>query len=303
MKKGLEVITSLIIVIATCTGCCCCFTPGGGDISSRIIRDINAGPVVTLDRVVELDDAEQVEVTIQFGGGTLEIGSSGDDLGKGSLMSGEFLYNLDELEPEIDYTVTQERGSLRIRNLSQEIRLDRWTKEIRNEWKLVLTNEVPLEMVIDTGASQGELALGGLPITGMELTVGAADVKVSFDERNPQEMNALRVHSGAARLELANLGNANLEKLLFDGGIGSYIFDLRGEWQRSAQVEIKSGVSNITIRLPGDVGVRLCPGSLKEGDYGKLQNKDGCYVNELYKDAEIKIEIKLDVGLSDVNVK
>jgi hypothetical protein len=210
---------------------------------------------------------------------------------------------VDELEPEIDYTVTQGRGTLLVRNLSQELRLDRWSKEIRNEWQLALTNEVPLAMTIDTGASQGELALGGLQITDMELTVGAADVRVSFDERNPQEMNALRVHSGAARLELANLGNANLEKLLFDGGIGSFTFDLRGEWQRSAQVEIKSGVSNIVIRLPRDVGVRLCPGSLKEGDYGKLQEQGGCYVNDLYQDAEIKLEINLDVGLSDVNVK
>ena len=302
MKKVTGVIASLMVVIVGLTGCCCCFTPGRGDISSRIIRDINAGPVVTRDRVVELDQAEQVAVTIQFGGGDLEIGGGGDDL-DGKVMSGEFLYNLDELEPEIDYTVTQERGRLQVRNLSTEIPLDRWTKEIRNEWKLALTDQVPLELTIDTGASQGELALGGLQITDMELTVGAADVKVSFDELNPQEMNELRVHSGAARLELANLGNANLSELLFDGGIGTFTFDLRGEWQRSAQVEIKSGVSNVVITLPRDVGVRLCPGSLKGGDYGKLQEQDGCYVNDLYQDAETKLEIELDVGLSDVTVK
>ena len=79
--------------------------------------------------------------------------------------------------------------------------------------------------------------------------------------------------------------------------------DGRAYVSRSAQVEIKSGVSNIVIRLPRDVGVRLCPGSLKARDYGKLQKQDGCYVNDLYKDAEVKLDVKLDVGLSDVNVK
>ena len=302
MKKGIGVIASLLTSILGLTGCCFCFSPGRGDISSRIIRDINAGPVVSVDRSVDLGDAEQVDITIQFAGGDLEIGGDGDDLDDG-LMIGEFLYNLDELEPEIEYEVAQERGTLRVRNLKQEIRLDRWTKEIRNEWKIVLTKKVPLELTIDTGASRGELALGGLQITDLELNVGAADIKVSFDDLNPQEMSELRVHSGAARLELADLGNANLSKLLFDGGIGSYTFDLRGEWQRSAQVEIKSGVSNIVIYIPRDVGVRLCPGGLKEGDYGKLTEKEGCYVNDLFQDAETTLDIKLDVGLSDVNVK
>jgi hypothetical protein len=296
MKKIMWVILTLMATLSL-TGCCCCCA-SRSETSSRLAKRIQAGPVQRETHDIGPEQAEQVDVIVQFGGGEIYITEGGE-----SLLSGEFVYNLDELKPAIEYDVKGKQGRLHIRHEVDAIRWDRFTDKVRNEWTLRFTREMPLDMHLDVGGSSGELDLGRLQITGLDLTVGAADMKVSFDEPNPARMGSMHVRSGAARLEVDNLGNANLEELTFDGGVGSYTFDFSGQWQRSADVNIQAGASNILLRVPHDVGVRVCPGSLRGGDYDKLKKQDDCYVNERYGESDITLDIHLDVGLSDLRIK
>lgn len=296
MKKTLWIVISLIAALSL-AGCCCCCT--SNERTSRVVRDINAGPVQRVESNLESKGAERVELTLVFGGGELMLRGD-DDI---ALMAGEFVYNVDELEPLIEYTVQDGLGILSMRHQGDQIRLERQREEIRNEWDVRLTRNIPFDLIVDVGASDGELTLGGLRITGLDLNAGAADMKVSFEELNPAELELMTVRSGAARLEFISLGNANLRELTFDGGVGTYEFDLSGDWQRSAAVKIKSGVSHIVLRIPSDIGVRICPGDLKSGSYDGLSQQGECYVNEMYENANLKLDIDLDVGLSSVEVK
>jgi hypothetical protein len=158
-------------------------------------------------------------------------------------------------------------------------------------------------MNLDVGASSGRVKLGGLPISNLDITTGAADMKIGFDDLNPERLTTLTVLSGAAKLELQKLGNANLDELTFDGGLGTYTFDFRGEWQRSANVRIQAGASQVDLRIPQDIGVRVCPGDLGRGRYGGLEAQDGCYINRLYGESDITLDISLDLGLGKLNVK
>lgn len=295
MKRILWIVISIIAALSL-TGCCCCTS---SNRASRVVHNINAGPVQRATSNLERQGAEHVELTLTFAGGDLML--RGDD--ESELMSGEFVYNVDELAPLIEYTVQDETGTLSIRHQGQEIRLERLREAIRNEWDVRLTRDIPFDLIVDVGASQGELVLGGLYITSLGINAGAADMKVSFDQLNPAELELMTVRSGAARLEFVNLGNANLKELTFDGGVGTYEFDLRGNWQRSAAVKIKSGVSHIVLRIPRDIGVRVCPDNVESGNYGNLSRQGECYVNALYAEADLKLDIDLDVGLSDVEVK
>jgi hypothetical protein len=126
---------------------------------------------------------------------------------------------------------------------------------------------------------------------------------IDFDDPNPERLTTLKVLSGAAKLELRELGNANLDELTFDGGLGTYTFDFRGEWQRSANVRIQAGASQVDLRVPQDIGVRVCPGDLGRGRYGGLEVQDGCYVNRLYGESDITLDISLDLGLGKLNVR
>jgi hypothetical protein len=126
---------------------------------------------------------------------------------------------------------------------------------------------------------------------------------VRFDEPNPERLRNLNIHSGAARLDFFELGNANLDELKFDGGLGTYTFDFGGEWQRSARAHIQAGASRILLRVPRDIGVRVCPGDLRNGDYGGLKEQEDCYVNSLYNQSEVQLDIKLDLGLGRLTIK
>jgi hypothetical protein len=247
---------------------------------------------------IRLDGAEQVEVTLQFGGGDLNLEGGSD-----ALLSGEFVYNLPELEPEVVYSTHGKQGELLIRHKEEAIHWDRPPTEIRNEWGLRLTKDVPLDLKVDVGASTGDLNLGRLRITDLDLTVGAADMTVQFVEPNPERLKSLSVRSGAARLDLIGLGNANLDKFTFDGGLGTYTFDFQGEWRRSARAHIQAGASQVLLRTPQDIGVRVCPGDLRSGDYDGLKKQDECYVNRLYDQSDIQLDISLDLGLGRLTIK
>jgi hypothetical protein len=284
------------LVALALSGCCCCFPAAVQN--SRVTRNIQTGPVQQASRQVQLDGAERVKVGVQFGGGELEIKAGGEPL-----LDGEFIYNMPDLEPEIVYDVRDRQGELLVRHKENRIEWDRSITEMRNEWRLRLTQDVPLSLDIDVGASTGRLELGGLRIVDLDLAAGAADVQVRFGEPNPERLDSLSVHTGAARLDLLKLGNANLDQFSFDGGLGAYTFDFGGAWQRSAQARIQAGASQIVLRVPEDTGVRVCPGDLRGGDYDGLLEADECYVNELYDRSDIQLDVDVDLGLGELTVR
>jgi hypothetical protein len=300
MMKRVVWIVVLAIGALSLSGCCC-FASGGQP--ARIARNIVAGPVQRKTLQVEQGDAERVQATVKFGGGDLNIQSGSD-----TLLRAEFAYNVDSLEPEVTYDVQDKlgrpvRGELLVEHGTDPIRLDQLTGELRNEWALSFAEGVPLDLRLDVGASSGKIELGGLAIENLDLTMGAADLQLGFDKPNPERLSSLHIYSGAAKLELYELGNANLDELTFDGGLGTYVFDFGGDWQRSANARILAGASQVTLRLPRSIGVRVCPGELHRGNMGGLQEQEGCYVNPLYGQSDITLDIDLDLGLGKLDIR
>jgi hypothetical protein len=282
------------------SGCCCTWPPR--EQALRIARDLGVGPVESKTLVVEQENAERVRATVKFGGGELDVSGGGE-----SLLRGEFVYNVEELEPEVTYDVQDGQGELLVKHGSDPIRLDQLALpdrgELRNEWTLAFSEDVPLDLQLDVGASYGKIELGGLMLENLDLTMGAADLQLGFDRPNSERLRSFHIYSGAAKLELSELGNANLERLTFDGGLGTYHFDFGGDWQQSADVRILAGASQVTLRLPTEVGVRVCPGDMHREHMDGLQELDGCFVNSLYGKADITLDIDLDLGLGKVEIR
>ena len=290
-------IAAAIIAALSLSGCCCCCLPGS-TTSSEVVRNLSAGPVVQETREVELADVDRVQVSLTYGGGDLGI-----ETGTDKLLHAEFVYNVPDLEPVVAFETRGDVGALEIRHQVESFTWNTWDKAVRNEWKLALSDRVPIELDADVGASTGRWELGGMRITDLDLTGGAADITVRFDRPNPERLESMRVQSGAARLQLLELGNANLEEFSFDGGLGTYTFDFGGEWQRSADAVIKAGASALTLRVPQDIGVRVCPGDLRRGDYDGLEPLGECYVNRRYDESEIQLEIDVELGLGRLVVR
>lgn len=289
---------SLILapMVLVLTGCCCAVCPVEEEVPQRLVNRIATGPVQRQTYRVELDGAERARVDVQFGGGTLDVLPGGT-----ALLDAEFAYNLDGLEPQVEYDVLDARGELSIRQDPNNVAWQPST-ETRNEWRLRFTDQVPLAMAFTVGSSRGTLELGGLRLSDLRLDSGAADLTVRFGATNPEPLSSIVIRSGAARLNLLELGNANAANLHFDGGLGTYTFGFQGEWARSMAAHIVAGASQVTLQVPQDVGVQVCPGDLRRGSFGRLRQSGNCYVNEQYQEAEIRLEVELELGLGELRI-
>lgn len=114
----------------------------------------------------------------------------------------------------------------------------------------------------------------------------------------------LKVNMGAGNsdLQLAGLTLTELEVIL---GAGKSTVDLNGGWTHDLDVSIDTGATDLTVRLPKDIGVRVevdrgptavdAPGLTQDGDV---------YTNAAYGVSEVTLQlnIKAGVGLLDLEL-
>jgi hypothetical protein len=237
------------------------------------IQQIETGPTVTDDINVPppASTAGTANVEIRFGGGELSLNPGAQN----ALVSGTATYNVADFKPEV--TVNGNRVLISQDDFELQGIPD-FGDRIQNEWNLAF-GAVPMDLTIAAGAYQGEMELGGLVLEDLHITDGAAENTVSFSEPNQAEMQMLRYETGASKVTLTGLGNANFGEMQFQSGAGDYTLEFTGELSRDATVEIKSGVSNVTIIVPQGIQANL---SLEGGltnvdDNGAWQGSGGEY--------------------------
>ncbi len=294
MTKIAIVLTALVLMVST-LACCCCTFPATINIDGG--PTIEVGDLQEDEERVPLGETASATVDVLFGTGELEISAGDTD----DLFLGTFLYNVGEWEPRVSYT----DGRLTIQQGYDE---EAWgwpgDEGIRNEWDLRFSPEAVLDMDIKAGAGQGELDLTGLQIEKLDVDLGAGDFTLSFDEPNTAEMSRFTLDVGAARLEIAGVGNASPEEMVVQGGAGEITLDLTGDWTRSADIEVTAGVGRLVLRLPEDVGVRVdVEGGLANVEASGLNRSGGDYVNDAYDEVEIELDIVVTTGIGQVDLE
>jgi hypothetical protein len=125
-------------------------------------------------------------------------------------------------------------------------------------------------LTIETGASDFDLDLGGVPLSRLMVRQGAGKFELGFRQPNPEPMELLEISSGAAAIELENLANANFSEMRLSGGAASYELDFGGVLSRDAEVNIETGVSGVVVSVPSSTATRVVAettlGSVDVGD-------------------------------------
>ncbi|HWQ19380.1 MAG TPA: toast rack family protein [Methanotrichaceae archaeon] len=108
--------------------------------------------------------------------------------------------------------------------------------------------------------------------------------------------------TGDTRLQL---GGMSLTGLNIDSGTGNLVVDLSGDWKKSLNVNIKSGIGKLDITLPRDVGalveVSNAIGTIQY-DSGLMQNGN-TYFNSAYGKANVTLSIQTETGLGTTNIR
>jgi len=170
-----------------------------------------------------------VEVEIDFGAGELTLSVGSGDL----LLDADIETHEDAPRPEIRYRVQDGVGKLRLKTEKREHH--RWPR--RSHWDLRFGDKVPLTFEINVGANKGRLDFTDLRVRDLEINAGASSIEIIFRKPNPEVLEHIEINAGAARVRAKGLGNANFERLTFEGGVGIYTLDFRGKLNRKASVD------------------------------------------------------------------
>ena len=274
-------ITPLILILTLALTAC------GFDISLPVVQ--KSGPTVVDQINVPLpaDSSQTTSLNLKFGAGTLKMHPGSD-----ALVSGTATYNISDFKP----TVTIDTSSASIEQGNWKLTGIPDFSNIKNEWDLAL-GSAPLALTIDAGAYQAEYELGGLALTNLTISDGAADTKLNFDSPNPDEMLVLSYGTGASNVSLTRLGNANFDSLEFDSGAGNYTLDFSGQFQRNGSVHISTGVSNLTLVIPIGVPAQVTVGGgLSNVTHDSNWTKNGNFYSQGGSGPQLSIVVEIGAG-------
>jgi hypothetical protein len=233
------------------------------------VEEIKTGPTEIEEINVPESDVSVVDLTLVFGAGKLDLKPGAT----GALVAGTASYNVEDLKPRLNVSAEKvriESGDLNLKGIPN------FDNNVENNWDLMLS-QTPMNLTINAGAYQGDLELGGLALKSLEVSDGAADVRLKFSEPNLEEMDTLRYITGASSVNVSGLANANFTSMIFRSGAGDYTLDFSGQLQRDAVVTVESGISQVVIVVPEGVAAKVIfngglTGVSKSGQWSQTGN-------------------------------
>jgi hypothetical protein len=258
---------------------------------------LKSGPVQTQAISVPLpaDTSKPADVTLRLGAAEVTASSWGTKLVEGSVQ-----YNVSEFQPSVS-TVGSKTEILQGPTSGFQGTLP---KDLVNKWTLRFGTGAPMNLTVQAGAYNGTWTLGGVRFQSLTWTEGASKSTVGFDAANPEKMGTFSFTTGASTVKLTGLANLNFEKMSFQSGVGTYTLDFGGRLKRSASVEIKTGVSNLTVVVPVGTAARITLKSAVSNTktVGSWNNVGSVYTTGKYDTAAEKLDISIDMGLGQLTL-
>jgi hypothetical protein len=261
------------------------------------------GNVTHKSETVDAKGAKRIEAEIKYGAGKLSVEPS--RMSEAAKM--DIMYSVPSRDYDLDYELSGEVGILTFETNTKHIRGDIDTDN--NRLDVTLSDKYPTDLTLEVGACDAQIDLGGLRLTQLKIEVGASTGDISFSRPNPERMREFGIEAGAASVNLSSLGNANFEHMKFEGGVGKFRIDLRGEYHGESEIDMEIGLGSATIILPDDVAVRILADKdnwLSSVDFHSHQLEEveeGVYESPGFDQAKTRIILKLEVGLGSADIR
>ena len=246
------------------------------------------------------DGIEELDIQVDFAAGTLDVTT--EDMKEAARL--DIYYTPRYVDYATEFSVRDGRGRL---FLESEFRKRNWDNDAENEWNLVLSKRYPTTLEMDIGACEARFDLSGIPLVDLQIDVGAADLEIEFNERNPERLRELNVDCGASSLEIFGLANARAEMMDFDIGAGSCEIDFRGEIEGEVEIDIDVGVGSMDVIISRDVAVMIRADDdwFSSIDFHGMrlnEVRDGLWESDDFDGAENRIVFTIDVAMGSVDI-
>lgn len=215
----------------------------------RFLQTTEIGETRTETETVELGGADAASVRIEMPAGRLTVMGGADVLAQAT-----FRTNAVGWDPRVDYRLNGDEGVLVVNQIGDDIPLG---GELINEWDLQLSNAVPINLAIDTGAGEAELDLRGLDLSALQIQFGAGKTKLDLSSALDHDLR-VTIDGGVGELSVSvptdmgvqvsaetGIGQLTEAGLRRDGD--TYVNEAFGEAAHTLYVDISSGIGAIKL--------------------------------------------------------
>jgi N-terminal domain of toast_rack, DUF2154 len=236
MKKTLFIGLVIGVILFAASGC---NTVVSGEVKEESIS-------------IKKDKARELDVELNLSVGELTLSKGAEDWVEGSIK-----YGKKKLKPEVIYNRKGNKGEVIIKQNS----LNSFNNNVKNEWNLELTDNVPMNLSVDSGVSSTELDLQGLMLEKLDINAGVGDLYVDLGGdawENSFETN-IKTGVGEATVILPSevgvkiksekgLGTSNVVGFISQGE-GVYVNEAYEDADVILTVNTEMGVGDITFKL------------------------------------------------------
>lgn len=175
--------------------------------------------------------------------------------------------------------------------------------QLQQDAVVELSPRTDLALEVSLGAVDADLDLGGLRLSELRLEAGASRSVVRFSEPNPIRCRTADISAGAAELSILKLGNSRCDQVRVEGGMGRMTLDFGGAWTGSERAELSLAVTELRLRLPRKVGIRITMDRfLASFDPNGLVRRGDAWVTPGYDQAAQHLDLALKTTIGGVRI-
>lgn len=239
-KIGLILFSSIMLLSVGCSS-----------VSSDVDNKITVSETKHETKEIDLNGAEKV--TTEINTGVVKLNVSGDS---NKLMKAEFIYNVPEWKPNVNYSVNGKVGNLLLQQPSNN---KNNANNVKNDWNISLNNDIPMSLNIILGVGSSILDLSKLNIKDLHVKMGVGDVNLNLCG-NYKSSVTVNIEGGVGNATISlpknigvcieaenGVGKINSNGFSINGN--KYTNEAYGKSQVSINLRVASGVGNINLEL------------------------------------------------------
>jgi hypothetical protein len=176
-------------------------------------------------------------------------------------------------------------------------------------WYVYLSRHKPYNLNLNYPVGDARVDLSGLPIEGMKINTGNADVEIGYYSGiyNPVEMDTFLAHVEFGSLNVAHINLSKAKNIIADVGFGSMTLDFSDKCKNPSSIKVSVGAGKLHVNLPKHnvpVMVRvnnspLCRVKLPDEF---TQAEKNVFVNTAYlENPQPQLTFDVDVAMGNIN--
>ncbi|HWY26289.1 MAG TPA: toast rack family protein [Candidatus Angelobacter sp.] len=209
------------------------------------------GKLENVHESIPLKDAKTVDITVDMTSGEIHVAGGANPA---NALEADFAYRESDGKPDVDYNVSGSQGMLKVS--SKDTGIHTHFGSSNNRWDLHL-NDLASELQVHMGAGQGNLKLGGLNLTHVDLEMGAGQVNLDLTGDWKKNLS-VNIQGGVGNAHIRLPKNVGVEASV-SGGIGSvdsgglkkhdgeYVNDAYGQSPVTVRVTVQGGVGSVDL--------------------------------------------------------